>query len=81
MVSIIPFGFVPTGMNGRPQNVLLNFRFEFPKSDLSIYHPSGISEIFCQMVSTPCKLLSLRKSLVQGTNQTKMAEGRSVGNL
>ena len=45
--------FVPTGMNGLPQNVLLNFRLEFPKSDLTIYLSSGISEIFCQMVSTP----------------------------
>ena len=45
--------FVPTGMNGLPQNVLLNFRLEFPKSDLTIYLPSGISEILCQMVSTP----------------------------
>ena len=44
--------FVPTGMNGLPQNVLLNFRLEFPKSDLTIYLPSGLSEIFCQMVST-----------------------------
>ena len=42
--------FVPTGMNGLPQNVLLNFRFEFPKGDLTIYLPSGVSEIFCQMV-------------------------------
>ena len=44
--------FVPTGMNGLPQNVLLNFRLEFPKSDLTIliYPPSGISEIFFQMV-------------------------------
>ena len=39
-------------MKGLPQNVLLNFRLEFPKSDLTIYVPSGISEIFCQMVST-----------------------------
>ena len=45
--------FVPTGMNGLPRNVLLNFRLEFPKSDLTIYLPSGISEIFLQMVSTP----------------------------
>ena len=37
----------------RLQKVLLNFRLEFPKSDLTIYLPSGISEIFCQMVSTP----------------------------
>ena len=37
-------------MNGLPQNVLLNFRLEFPKSDLTIYLPSGISEIFCQVV-------------------------------
>ena len=43
--------FVRTGMKGLPQNVLLNFRLEFPKSDLTIYIPSGISEIFCQMVS------------------------------
>ena len=40
-------------MNGLPQNVLLNFRLEFPKSDLTIYLPSEISEILCQMVSTP----------------------------
>ena len=39
-------------MKGLPQNVLLNFRLEFPKSDLTIYLPSGISEIFRQMVST-----------------------------
>ena len=45
--------FVPTGMNGLPQNVLLNFWLEFPKSDLTIYLPSRISKIFCQMVSTP----------------------------
>ena len=45
--------FVPTGMKRLPQNLLLNFRLEFPKSDLTIYRPSGISEIFCQMVSTP----------------------------
>ena len=44
---------VPTGMKGLPQNVLLNFRLEFPKSDLTIYLPSGISEILFQMVSTP----------------------------
>ena len=44
--------FVRTGMNGLPQNVLLNFRLEFPKSDLTTYLPSGISERFCQMVST-----------------------------
>ena len=40
-------------MKGLPQNVLLNFQLESPKSDLTIYLPSGISEIFCQMVSTP----------------------------
>ena len=45
--------FVPTGMKGLPQNVPLNFRLEFPKSDLTIFLPSGISEIFRQMVSTP----------------------------
>ena len=45
--------FLRTGMSGLPQNVLLNFWLEFPKSDLTIYLPSGISEIFCQMVSTP----------------------------
>ena len=44
--------FVPTGMKGLPQNVLLNFRLEFPKSDPTIYLPSRISEIFRQMVST-----------------------------
>ena len=40
-------------MKGVPQNVLLNFRLEFPKNDLTIYLPTGISEIFFQMVSTP----------------------------
>ena len=56
--------FVRTGMNGLPQNVLLmiNFRLEFPKSDLIIYLPSGIFEIFCQMVST----LGLGKVGVEG---------------
>ena len=49
-------------MNGLPQNVLLNFRLEFPKSDLTIYLPSGISEIFCQVVST----LGLENSCRQG---------------
>ena len=45
--------FVPTEMNGLSQNALLNFRLEFLKSDLTIYLPSGISGIFCQMVRTP----------------------------
>ena len=54
--------FVPTGMKGLPQNVLLNFRLEFPKSDLTIYLPSGISEIFCQMVSTPGEMVQNRES-------------------
>ena len=36
----------------RTQNVLLKFRLEFPKSDLNIYLPSGIFEIFRQMVGT-----------------------------
>ena len=36
--------FVPTGMNRLPQNLLLNFRLEFPLSDVTIYLPSGISE-------------------------------------
>ena len=50
--------FVLTGTNGLPQNVLLNFRLEFPKSDITIYLQSGINEIFCQMVITPCFLSS-----------------------
>ena len=33
-------------MNGLPQNVLLNFRLEFPKSDLTICLPSGISAVY-----------------------------------
>ena len=45
--------FVPTRMNRLPQNVVLNFRLEFPKSDLAIYLPSRNFEIFFQMVSTP----------------------------
>ena len=40
-------------MKGLPQNVVVKFRLEFPKSDLTIYLPSRISEIFRQMVSTP----------------------------
>ena len=28
--------FVPTGMEGLRQNAVLNFRFEFPKNDLTI---------------------------------------------
>ena len=44
--------FVPTGMNGLPQNILLYFELECLKSNLTIYLPSGISEIFCQMVSS-----------------------------
>ena len=44
--------FVRTGMKGLPQNVLLNFWLEFPKSELTINLPSVIYEIFCQMVST-----------------------------
>ena len=54
-------------MNGLPQNVLLNFRLELPKTDLTIYLPSGISEIFCQMVST----LSLGKVGVGGGVHSK----------
>ena len=52
--------FVPTGMKGLPQNVLLNFWLEFPKGDLTIYFPSGIPDIFCQMVSTHGNYFSLR---------------------
>ena len=32
-------------MNGLPQNVLLNFRLEFPKSDLTIYLPSTLRAV------------------------------------
>ena len=52
-------------MNGLPQNVLLNFRLEFPKSDLTIYLTSGISEIFYQVVST----LGLGKVGVDGVGE------------
>ena len=48
-------------MKGLPQYVLLNFRLEFPKSDLTIYLPSGISEIFRQMVSTQGVLSEVSK--------------------
>ena len=44
--------YVPSGMNRLPQNIHLNFWLEFLKSDLTIYLPSRILEIFCQMVST-----------------------------
>ena len=55
---------VPTEMKALPQNVLLNFRLEFPESDLTINLPSGIYEFFSQMVST----LSLhqKKKLLAG---------------
>ena len=49
---------VPTGMKGLPQNFQLAMEYKhqlmlvFPKSNLTIYLPSGISEIFCQMVRT-----------------------------
>ena len=74
--------FVPTGMKGLPQYVLLNFRLEFPKSDLTIYLPSGISEIFRQMVSTPVvsfppsfarKISSRERRL--GTRQARLRQG------
>ena len=58
------FLVVPTGMKGLPQNVLLNFRLEFPKSYLTrIYLPSGISEIFFWMVSTHRIITALLKLL------------------
>ena len=41
MVSNIPFGSYQPERNGLPQNVLLNFRLEFPKSDLTIGLASG----------------------------------------
>ena len=43
--------FVPTGirMNGLPQNVLLNFRLEFPKSNLTIYLPSTLRVVVSQV--------------------------------
>ena len=59
MVSRHSVWFVPTGMKGLSQNVLLNFRLVFSKRGLAIHLPSGISEIFCQMVSTGVLLASL----------------------
>ena len=54
MLSKIPFGlYQPEWKLGLPQNILLNFWLEFPKRDLTIYLPSRILEIFCQIVSTP----------------------------
>ena len=46
MVRNIPFG----SYQPEWKDYLKIFRLEFPKSDLTIYLPSGI---FCQMVSTP----------------------------
>ena len=63
--------FVTTGMKGLPQNVLLNFRLEFPKKDLTIYLPSGISEFFCQMVSTLGKGTVMTSSNLQEHDVTK----------
>ena len=56
-------------MKGLPQNVLLNFRLEFPKNDLTIYLPTGISEIFFQMVSTPHVLLNSEVPMYRDTFQ------------
>ena len=65
MVSNIPFGSYQL-----PQNILLNCRLEFPKSDLTIYCPSGISEIFWQMVSTPyCRGKNCIKFSIFGTKR------------
>ena len=57
-------------MKGLPQNVLLNFRLEFPKSDLTIYLPSGISEIFRQMVSTPYVCIIYEKTQGKQSKRT-----------
>ena len=65
-------------MKGLPQYVLLNFRLEFPKSDLTIYLPSGISEIFRQMVSTPV-LLSVSQSMAPGVDVYFVGGGRELG--
>ena len=53
--------FVPTGirMNGLPQNVLLNFRLEFPKSDLTIYLSSTL-----RVVVSPGRTSGLEKPLL-----------------
>ena len=50
-------------MNILSQSALLIFRLEFPKSDLTIYLPSGIYEIFRQMVSTPGFLIPCQRNL------------------
>ena len=45
-------------MKGLPQSFHLEYQHQlmlvFPKSNLTIYLPSGISEIFYQMVKTRC---------------------------
>ena len=61
------------------KNLVLDFRLEFPKSDLTIYLPSGIFEIFCQMVSTPgvenditnefCSTDALSRTLVSSSDK------------
>ena len=51
------------------KGLYLNFRLEFPKSDLTIYLPSGISEIFFQMVSTPGVLLDSEVPMSRDTFQ------------
>ena len=56
-------------MKGLPQNLLLNFRLEFPKTELTIYLPTGISEIFLQMVSTPHVLLNSEVPMYRDTFQ------------
>ena len=54
--------FIPTGMKGLPQNVLLNFRLEFPKSDLTIYLPSGKHPLTTRF---PCLASDSEYSLAQ----------------
>ena len=70
--------FLPTGMKGLPQNVILNFRLEFLKSDLTIYLPSGISKIFCQMVSTPALFLFVNSGCSVMRNSIKGSIGGNV---
>ena len=59
-------------MKKLPHNVLLNFRLEFPNSNLTIYLPSGISDIFCQMVSTPGPCCSADKSILFWLRHVKL---------
>ena len=63
--------FVPTGirMNGLSQNVLLNFRLEFPKSDLTIYLPSTLRAVVSPGRKSWIFIRNFRNFLLDGSKR------------